>query len=102
MFSKKSILSSIFIVILLGFFVVSAEEEEDEELSELFIKFFVGVCIGVCQENQSCNFFLTIFTLVGILIFTIAWCCGADCPTCKRSDAGYVGGYAATRAYYRS
>jgi len=102
MFNKKSLFSSTLMIIFLGFVVlkVAADDDDDDELSEFIVNFIIGLCVGMCQENPVCNYYLTIITIIATIIVIISWCIfGVEKPRYKRSDLGFIGGYGASRAF---
>jgi hypothetical protein len=57
---------------------VHAEEEDDPGLSEIIteiiIDLFVGFMIGQCQQNPTCNYWLTAFVIVFTVVAIVGWC----------------------------
>tara|TARA_X000000368_G_scaffold408728_1_gene389739 strand:- start:399 stop:731 length:333 start_codon:yes stop_codon:yes gene_type:complete len=78
MFSKKSIVSSFFIVLFLGFFVTKAvaEEDDDDILGEIVTDLLIGVGIAICEEFVICKFFMIMVTFICIIILIISLCSG--------------------------
>ena len=90
----KYALSIILGICLFGIkFARAAEDDSDSDseniLGEIIFDLIMGVGIGVCQENPTCNAWLMVITFIAAIITFIIWCtagCNPDSCSCGRKD----------------
>jgi|TARA_B100000795_G_scaffold269339_2_gene258437 hypothetical protein len=91
----------IFGIILLCMKCVRAEEEEDpgfaEIIMEIIMDLLLGFLVGQCQQNPTCNYWLSAFVIVFTVFAILGWClsgCQNFQPTSRdfrRSSTVYIG-----------
>ena len=109
MFSKKSIVSSFFLVLFLGFFVTKAvaEEDDDDILGEIVTDLLIGVGIAICEEFVICKFFMVLIGCIAFMMLLIGLCSGeitcADICNGRNARRGLTtgAGYGFVRSFRR-
>lgn len=78
MFSKKSIVSSLFMVFFLGFFITKtvAKDDDDNIAAEIAADLMIGVGIAICEEFVICKSFMLMITFIFVIILLIGLCAG--------------------------
>ena len=73
--------------------VAAAFEKEDDD--DGVADFMIGLAIGLCDANETCSHFLSIFSLIICMIALTAWCVGGWEPDFKHftsKELAYGGG----------
>ena len=77
MFSKKSIVSSLFMVFFLGFFITKTVAKDDDNIAaEIAADLMIGVGIAICEEFVICKSFMLMITFIFVIILLIGLCAG--------------------------
>lgn len=94
----KFIIPVLFAIFAFGIKVARADDDDDDNfLSEIVIDLIIGVAIGACQNNPTCDATLSIFCMVFLFISLICWCasgCEVSSPSRKdfrRAGTMYIG-----------
>jgi hypothetical protein len=108
MFSKKSIVSSLFMVLFLGFFVFKvAAEDDDDAAGEIVADLLIGAGIAVCEEFVMCKFFMLLIVGICLIMVLIGLCSGeitcADICNSRNARRGLTtgAGYGFVRSFRR-
>lgn len=108
MFSKKSIVSSLFMVLFLGFFVFKvAAEDDDDAAGEIVADLLIGAGIAVCEEFVMCKFFMLLIVGICLIMVLIGLCSGeitcADICNIRNARRGLTtgAGYGFVRSFRR-
>ena len=106
MFSKKSIVSSLFMVLFLGFFVFKvAAEDDDDAAGEIVADLLIGAGIAVCEEFVICKSIILVAGFIGFIVFIIGVCVGdvncSDICNGRNARRGFTvgAGYGVGRAF---
>jgi hypothetical protein len=107
MFSKKSIVSSLFMVLFLGFFITNtvAKDDDDNIAAEIAADLLIGVGIAICEEFVICKSFMLMITFIFVIILLIGLCAGeitcADLCNGRNARRGLTAGtgYGLARSY---
>jgi hypothetical protein len=79
MFRKKLIVSSLFLVLFLGFFVtkiVAKDDDEDNIIGEIVTDLFIGVAVSICEKFVICKFFMFLISFMFVMIIIVGVCVG--------------------------
>ena len=77
MFSKKSIVSSLFMVLFFGFFVFKvAAEDDDDAAGEIATDLLIGAGVAICEEFVICKFFMLLIVGICLIMVLIGLCSG--------------------------
>ena len=108
MFSKKSISSSLFIVLLFLFVTkVVAEDDDDNIAGEIATDLLIGAVIAICEGFIMCKLFMVIMCFIGTIMILLALCSGeitcADICNSRNARRGFTtgAGYGLTRSFRR-
>jgi hypothetical protein len=108
MFSKKSIVSSLFMVLFLGFFVFKvAAEDDDDAAGEIVADLLIGVGVAICEEFVICKLFMGLIVCIAFMMLLIGLCSGeitcADICNGRNARRGLTtgAGYGFVRSFRR-
>ena len=63
------------------------DDDDDDILQEIITNLVLGSVVGMCQENVTCNYYLSIITTIVVVIMIINWClAGCKCYKCTSKD----------------